>query len=173
MVMNRSKTSVVCDAGPIIHLDELGCLYLLDDFEKVLVPNVVHNEVLYHRPHAFEDTIIQNLEFLNNFPEDEYLSSIFRIFSLDAGEKAALAVLSNNPDFIFLTDDAAARLASSKLDVKVHGTLGILIRSIRREIMPPDKVLEILYTLRTNSTLHIKPSLLQKAIDRIRYEFCL
>ena len=27
---------VVCDAGPLIHLDELGCLGLLSDFREVL-----------------------------------------------------------------------------------------------------------------------------------------
>jgi hypothetical protein len=46
MVGNRSKTSVVCDAGPIIHLDELECLHLMEDFEKVFVPDVVRKEVL-------------------------------------------------------------------------------------------------------------------------------
>jgi len=30
----RSKTAVVCDAGPIIHLDEVGCLSLLNDFKS-------------------------------------------------------------------------------------------------------------------------------------------
>jgi len=38
MVKNRSPISVICDAGPIIHLDEIGRLYLMKDFEKVFVP---------------------------------------------------------------------------------------------------------------------------------------
>lgn len=44
----KSQTHIVCDAGPIIHLDELDCLYLLEDFEKVVVPEVVRREVLQH-----------------------------------------------------------------------------------------------------------------------------
>ena len=39
----RSKTSVVCDAGPIIHLDELECLHLMEDFERVFVPVKLNN----------------------------------------------------------------------------------------------------------------------------------
>jgi hypothetical protein len=35
----------VCDAGPIIHLDELACLHLMTDFSSVLVPNGVCEEV--------------------------------------------------------------------------------------------------------------------------------
>jgi len=29
---------IIYDAGPLIHLGELGCLHLLDDFDKILVP---------------------------------------------------------------------------------------------------------------------------------------
>lgn len=41
---------VVCDAGPLIHLDEIGCLDLLEDFDQVLVPRAVWTEVRRHRP---------------------------------------------------------------------------------------------------------------------------
>lgn len=44
---------VVCDAGPLIHLDELGCLDLLSDFFEVLVPEAVWREVRQHRPNDF------------------------------------------------------------------------------------------------------------------------
>ena len=43
---------VVCDAGPLIHLDELGALDLLADFAEVLVPDAVWREVAQHRPGA-------------------------------------------------------------------------------------------------------------------------
>ncbi len=43
---------VVCDAGPLIHLDQLGCLNLLADFSSILVPNEVWMEVTHHRPAA-------------------------------------------------------------------------------------------------------------------------
>lgn len=43
---------VVCDAGPLIHLDELGCLDLLNEFQEVLVPPIVWKEVEHDRPSA-------------------------------------------------------------------------------------------------------------------------
>ena len=43
---------VVCDAGPLIHLDQLDCLDLLADFSRVVVPDVVWREVEVHRPAA-------------------------------------------------------------------------------------------------------------------------
>ena len=50
--MSRVRLEVVCDAGPLIHLDELGCLDLLTDFQTVLVPEQVWREVENHRPDA-------------------------------------------------------------------------------------------------------------------------
>jgi predicted nucleic acid-binding protein len=47
-----SPRIVVCDAGPLIHLDELGCFDLLSRFRDVLVPDAVWNEVARHRPSA-------------------------------------------------------------------------------------------------------------------------
>jgi hypothetical protein len=46
-----SNQLVICDAGPIIHLDEVNCLFLLNDFTRVLIPDAVWNEVKYHSKH--------------------------------------------------------------------------------------------------------------------------
>lgn len=35
MARSDIRASVVCDAGPLIHLDEAGCLDLLADFAEV------------------------------------------------------------------------------------------------------------------------------------------
>ena len=43
---------VICDAGPVIHLDELGCIDLLSSFSRVLVPVAVWQEVQRHRIRA-------------------------------------------------------------------------------------------------------------------------
>jgi hypothetical protein len=48
---------VVCDGGPLIHLDELDALDLLDDIPTVLVPDAVWIEVERHRPDLFTRTI--------------------------------------------------------------------------------------------------------------------
>lgn len=45
MVMSDHRPPlVVCDAGPLIHLDEVGALDLLEDFAEVLVPEAVWAE---------------------------------------------------------------------------------------------------------------------------------
>ena len=48
MVTSKSPLEIVCDAGPLIHLDELNCLDLLADFQAILVPAQVWEEVEHH-----------------------------------------------------------------------------------------------------------------------------
>jgi len=171
MARIRSKTSVVCDAGPIIHLDELECLYLMEDFEKVFVPTVVRKEVLTHRSVTFEDENVRWEEIPDQSPVEERFRTVYRVFSLDAGEVAALSYMSKKPGLMFLTDDAAARLVATKLGYNVHGTIGILIRAIRRDLMEAEEVIGTLKRIPLKVTLHIKPSLLKEVISRVEREF--
>lgn len=50
--MDKTEPVVIADAGPVIHLDELDCLYLLADFGRVIIPETVWMEVQRHRPLA-------------------------------------------------------------------------------------------------------------------------
>ena len=52
-----SRPVVVADAGPLIHLDELGSLDVLADFSAVHVPKLVWQEVLRHRPKLTPETV--------------------------------------------------------------------------------------------------------------------
>ena len=96
-----------------------------------------------------------------------------RIFSLDSGEIEALAIMEKNPTAVFLTDDASARLVAQQIVFKVHGTIGILIRSIRQGNRKPEEVLSILENIPLKSTLYIKSSLLEEVILRVKNEFHL
>jgi len=172
-VMTKSTTKLVCDAGPIIHLDELSCLDLLADFQEIILSNIVCEEIKMYRPLALKR---QNLSFTTlsrKIPPDETIQTICRIFSLDAGETEALALMQKNPQAIFLTDDAAARLVAEQMRFKVHGTIGIIIRSVRRGQKKPEEVVKILSNLPIKSTLYIEASLLKEIIIKIKNEFDL
>ena len=170
MARIRLKGSVVCDAGPIIHLDEVGCLHLMSDFEKVLVPDRVRKEVLKHRNVGFETGDVNWIGISRRYTVEEPVRTMCQMFSLDAGELAALEILSKKPNLIFLTDDAAARLVATRLGFRVHGTIGVLIRAIRRDLMKPKEVIYVLNRLPVVSSLHIKSSLLEGVISRVRQE---
>lgn len=173
MDKTKATITVVCDAGPIIHLDELGCLYLLGDFQEIFLSDTVWKEIGQYRPSALKRTGLSLIRSRGVVPSNEPLLTMCRIFSLDAGEIEALALMEQTPQAMFLTDDAAARLVAEQMAFNVHGTIGILVRSIRREQMSPKEVLDILTELPLKTTLYIRHSLLQEILLRIKNEFNL
>jgi predicted nucleic acid-binding protein len=171
--MIRSALKIVCDSGPIIHLDELNCLHLLEDFQEVIIPDAVHKELKRYRSLSFNKLKVSFIFPPRSVPDNTQLLTLCRIFALDVGEIEALALMEKNPQGIFLTDDASARMAAEQMGFRVHGTIGILVRAIRRGQMSGEEVLGILQKVPSKSTLYIKPSLLDEIIREIRVEFNL
>ena len=162
---------VVCDAGPLIHLDELDALDLLGDFPEVLVPEAVWREVLRHRPLALEKkTLVLVRVAPSPGQPTSLLRGLFETMSLHRGEQEALALATKHEDALLLTDDTAARLAAGVLGLGVHGTIGILIRAIRRDQRTKEQVLELLGAIPNKSTLHLKRSFLATIIDQVEHE---
>jgi predicted nucleic acid-binding protein len=164
---------VISDSGPIIHLDELNCLDLLSNFQEIILSKKVSEEIAKYRPLALQRSDLPFTVLSRVMPDDELLNILCRIFSLDAGETEALSLMRQNPESIFLTDDASARLVADQLGHKVHGTIGILIRSIRQRRMNPEDVIRVLSEIPLKSTLHIKHSLLKEIISKVGKEFSI
>jgi predicted nucleic acid-binding protein len=158
---------VVCDAGPLIHLDEVGCLDLLADFSEVLVPDVVWQEVWRHRPTALIHPAVSLRRVLPTAPEPPALEALAQVLSLHTGEWEALRVALEHRPGLQLTDDTAARLAAGNLGIATHGTIGILVRAIRRHQRTKAEILDVLRTLPAQSTLHLKRSLLDAVIHEV------
>lgn len=96
---------VVCDAGPLIHLDELGSVDLLADFSEVLVPEAVFGEVLKHRPGALDHRALPFRRVWPSAPEPPALEA--QVLSLHTGEREALRVALEYRPELRLTDDTA------------------------------------------------------------------
>jgi predicted nucleic acid-binding protein len=71
---------------------------------------------------------------------------------------------------LLLTDDTAARLAAGNLGIMTHGTIGILVRAIRRQQRTKSEILDVLRLLPDQSTLHLKRSLLETVIQQVEGE---
>jgi predicted nucleic acid-binding protein len=159
---------VVCDAGPLIHLDQLASLELLADFGHVLVPGAVweeakrHRPALFSRPHSWLDRVSISS------PPEPILRALIQVFSLDAGEQEALCLMRGCGAGLFLTDDAAARLVATQLGHEVHGTIGVLVRAIRRGLRTAEEILALLSDIPTRTTLHIRADLLNEIQTEVR-----
>jgi predicted nucleic acid-binding protein len=159
--------TAVLDAGPLIHLDELGCLSLLSDFQELLVPVAVWIEVERHRPTALSAGQILLIKQQAPLPSSA-LFGLCEAFNLDRGEQEALAVCSLHPGAVLFTDDAAVRLAAKTVEARAYGTLGILIRAIRRRQLTTAEVVRLLEQIPSQSTLYVRKNLLLEIIEEVK-----
>jgi predicted nucleic acid-binding protein len=165
-----AKSDGILDAGPLIHLSELGALDALQGFDNLLVPPTVVEEVKKYRHDAL---LLSGLTFISKIQLDlaPDLLAMGRAFLLDQGELEALALLQVHPNAIFFTDDSAARLAAEQIGYRTHGTLGLLIRSVRKKYREPIEVIRLLENLPYTSSLHISKTLLDDVVQRLKKEW--
>jgi predicted nucleic acid-binding protein len=166
-VETTRDTRVVCDAGPLIHLQQLTAIDLLD-FAEVFVPEAVWHEVLRHEPDALQAATVRFSRVENPSSLDPALEALGRGLALGQGELAAIGVAQQQTGYILLTDDAAARLASESLRLRVHGTIGVILRSLRTGHRSATQVIELLEAVPSRSTLHIRKNILDEAIRQVR-----
>ncbi len=169
--MVKAKPSVVvADAGPLIHLDELDALDVLNDYAVVLVPNAVWLEVQHHRPQALLCTNVKLIRQLPLIPSAR-INAMAAIYTLHHGEREALALCLDLAVGMLLTDDTAARLAAKSLNITSHGTLGLLLRAVRLGARTPSEILVLLAAIPQQTTLHIRASLLNEVIAKAKIEW--
>src|SRR5947209_3802215 len=95
---NNAGTIVVCDAGPLIHLDEMDCIDLLRLFANVLIPETVWIEVQRHRPAVLRRRRVR-LHRIEVIPDPQpRLVNLITSLALDPGEEAALRLMQSFPD---------------------------------------------------------------------------
>jgi predicted nucleic acid-binding protein len=158
---------IVCDAGPLIHLDELQCLDLLAGHTEILVPEIVWREVKRHRPSALRRRGVP-LNRVDILPRaTRTLSSAIRSYALDAGEAQALRLMQKFREAILLTDDAAARLVAQQLGYNVHGTIGVMVQALPRGKRTKEQLVRALQAIPQRSSLYISARLLDAVIRQV------
>lgn len=158
---------VVLDAGPLIHLDELDCLHLLAGFDALLIPSVVWGETKKHRPQLQLEKIPGARLADPHGPTPLPLAAAIFSNELHAGEITAITLLYEAGGGLLLSDDEAARQTAEALGFSVAGTLGLLLRGIRRRQISGAEVRLLASELPQRSSLHISRALLKRFTAQI------
>lgn len=168
--MEKSDSCVVvADAGPLIHLDEIAAMDLLRGYSTIWIPESVASEVNTHRPIAL--TYPLPFEYHRLEQMNPKVASISDLYTLHRGEIDALSLCVEKSVLTLLSDDAAARLAAKSLDITTRGTLGILIRSVRKGYRTPEQAVVLLEQISTRSSLHIQSSLIASILQQVKKEW--
>jgi predicted nucleic acid-binding protein len=112
------KEPAVADSACLIVLDQIGQTGLLFDlFSPVIIPPAVSGEI----PRVFEGLHVQR-------PRNPTASEAFRTH-IGAGEAEAIALALEMEDPWVLLDDRRARRVARQFNLRVMGTVGLLLRA--------------------------------------------
>jgi predicted nucleic acid-binding protein len=138
---------VLCNAGPLMALGKLNRLDLLAGlFGQVQIPRAVYDEVVTQglirgAPDALTVRLFwQRQQWpIVDVPE-ALLSAYAPPVVLDPGETELLALAQSLADPLLLLDDEVARAEARRLKLRLCGTLGILVRAYRKDLLSLDQV---------------------------------
>ncbi len=117
--MGDGELKATADAGPLIHLAEIGCLRFLNGFDALHVPAAVWFETVeLGRIPQIQLSSLKNIQrYSLPKPEVEQFVKQKNLSELHAGEQECLHVCLSKRISIILTDDMAVRDAAKRLHV--------------------------------------------------------
>jgi len=154
--------TVVCNTGPILHLNEANILYLLKLTGNVIIPKAVDIELLeINRKWKDEKPSWITVDSL---PERKisFVVSLCTAGFLDRGEAEAIVMAQHLKADWFLTDDSSARSFAGMIDLEVHGSLGVVLWAAATNQLKYEEAKDAIYKL-ANTSLWISKTILEKA----------
>lgn len=154
---------VVSNTGPLIHLSEINFLTAIDIFQEILIPEEVESELKRNKISIPKKIIC----FLLKPESKDIVKILTNQENLDLGEASAIALALQEKADIFLTDDLEARNIAKHYNLETHGTLGIILRVFRENIIDKKTAIEKVRYLQEKSSLFITRDLVEYAIKEI------
>ncbi len=168
-------TTAICNAGPLIALGKLNRLELLADlFGQVQIPRAVYDEAITQglalgMPDA---RTIRLFWQTRNWPIIEVSEPILAAYKppviLDPGETAVLALAQRLSDALVLLDDETARAEARRLNLRVQGTLGILVQAYRTGLLSFPEVELLLREIAARPDIWISARLCDQVLQTLR-----
>jgi len=152
----------VCNTTPLNYLVLIGAVDILPQlFERVLVPQIVMDQLLDHRtPNVVRAWASHPPTWLGVVavpaPPDPVLAK------LHAGEREAIILAQKVGAAIFIVDERAARKEAERRGLNVTGTLGILDIAAQRGLIDFESAIERL----RRTTFRMTESLLEQFLER-------
>ena len=160
---------VVSDSGPLISLlkaEELNILHTL--YGEVLIPEAVFAELTTNSRYVDEANQIQNSTFIHvvSVNDRKSVSLLQRATGLDLGESEAIVYADGNNADVLLIEEEAGRKVAQHMQLRVRGSIGILLYAFDKEIITRADVEKALEKMRL-SERRISEHLYQYAYEHI------
>ena len=168
--MGRGRLAAVTDAGPLIHLTEIGCLSILSIFETLHVPEAVWAETVDCGRIPAEDLLKSSKIERHNIPRNDIARFIEKnnMNDLHSGECECLYLARQIDVPLLLTDDLAVREAAKRIKLVPVGSLGIVARAYHMGTISMTDAQHYILNLYEVSSLFVTKVIVEMAIDRLR-----
>ena len=155
---------VVSDASPLIGLAHIGRLTLLRDlYDRVLIPDAVHREVVLKRPEGAGAAEVAMADWISVEPITNRQLARALLAELGPGESEAITLAAEAPGSLLLVDERLARRTAARLGVHVVGVLGVLVEAKQKGLIPA--VRPLLDDLVALAGFRISPELHRRVIE--------
>jgi len=117
--------NIISNTSCLIVLDNIGMLDVLKElYGKVFITEEVSKE--------FGKTVPDWIE-VRKVSDNKYLK-LMKNF-VDLGEASTIALAVETDDIVIILDDLKARKLAQKLNLKITGTIGVLVKARKRNII--------------------------------------
>jgi predicted nucleic acid-binding protein len=127
---------VLVNTSPLQYLFQLGLLDLLpEQYGSVTAPEGVRREIEAGRERGVSLPHLDSLPWLQ-MARVQNVSTLDLVPDLGAGEREVLALALQLDDPLVILDDGLARRFAERLNLRLTGTLGVLLRAYQRGLLP-------------------------------------
>jgi len=138
---------LVVNASPIISLANIGQADLLFQLtHQLIIPFGVYEEITFHKYSDKASIWIEHLE--RSFIQEVDVPQLIADWNLGKGESQVLALSLHNAKAAVILDDKAAKKCAEVFDIKVMGTISVIIKAKQLGLIP--EVKPLLYNLKSN-----------------------
>jgi len=160
----------VADAGPLVHLTEIGCITLLRIFDALHIPDAVWSETVEQDRVPQSDVLGLGTVQRHSLSQSEVTRFVQEndLEDLHDGERECLYLCQRMGVSLLLTDDLAVRKVAKRLNLTPVGSLGVVVRAYRlRHISLADAERHIT-GLCDVSSLFVTRAIVELAIEQLR-----
>lgn len=134
---------VVSNSTPLIVLSKINQLALLKEyFSEVYIPKAVYKEVVVQGGKLYGAEEVNNLDYIKVKEVKNKLAVKSLMTSLDEGEAEAIILAAESKANLLLIDDADGRKVAQSMDLKITGTVGILLMAAQDKKLDLKKSLD-------------------------------
>ena len=150
------------DAGPLIHLFEIDGFSLLNLFGSIYITEEVNQETSWIKK---PNNIVKKINL--NKKSKDFSKALILDYDVDLGEATAIALAKQVNLSLFFTDDLLAREISKQFGLEPHGTIAIIIRCYKVNMISKDKTIDYLKKLKEKSSLFITSDIINDIIRNL------